>query len=323
MKVSILCTAFNHEKYISQALDSFLAQETDFDFEILVTDDASTDATPGILEEYAKEYPDKIRWFHQEENLFSKGGIGLIYESILYPESKGKYIAFCEGDDYWCNPGKLQRQVDFLDSHAEYSGCVHNSWYHYCDCNRNDELIIHAGDDKDLFFADIIGGLHKAFHTSSILARRDCIVNPPDFERVAADYGFLDYPWAINMSLNGKIRYFDEPMSVYRLNSIEESWRSGYDHSYSKKTRFVEGEIAMMKALIPHVSGEELELTKSELLRREYELAYLEGNVKQMVSEDYRHIFRSEPIPFKAKTLVKLMLPGLHQKYRRKQGYTK
>ena len=125
MKVSIFCTAYNHEKYISQALDSFLAQETDFDYEIIVTDDASTDSTPGILEEYAQNYPEKIRWFHQEKNRFSKGGN--LFEEIMYPNARGQYIAYCEGDDYWCDSTKLQQQVNFLDRHSDYSACMKRS----------------------------------------------------------------------------------------------------------------------------------------------------------------------------------------------------
>lgn len=322
MKVSIFCTAYNHEKYISQALDSFLAQETDFDFEILVTDDASTDATPGILEEYAQNYPDKVRWFHQTENLFSKG-INTIYETVMYPNANGEYIAFCEGDDYWCNPKKLQKQVDFLDGNKEYSACVHNSWYHYCDDDRDDELLIQTPGDHDVSFETILGGLHKAFHTSSIVARKEYIINPPDFETEAAKYGFLDYPWALNLSMNGKIRFIDEAMSIYRVNSIAESWRSGYDYDYKKKTNFVKGEIAMMNKLIPHLSGDEKKMAEAELVKREYELIYLQGDVKRLLKPPYRELYLQESAIFKAKTMVKCMFPHLHERYRKKQGYGK
>lgn len=323
MKVSIFCTAYNHEKYISQALDSFLAQETDFDYEIIVTDDASTDSTPGILEEYAQNYPEKIRWFHQEKNLFSQGGINMIYETVMYPNARGQYIAFCEGDDYWCDPHKLQIQVDYLDANPDCSACVHNSWYHYCESNRADELLVPESEDKDISFGKIIQGLNNAFHTSSIMARKEFIVNTTDFEETAAKYGFLDYPWAINLALNGRVHFIDKPMSVYRVNSIAESWRSGYDYNYGKKTGFVEGEIAMMKTLLPHLEGEEKELTEKELLKREYELDYLEGKAKELINKKYKSIYKNEPVAFKVKTMLKVAFPHLHEKYRKKQGYTK
>ena len=322
IKVSILCTAYNHEKYIAQALDSFLAQKTDFAFEIIVTDDASTDNTPGILSEYASSYPDKVRYFHQDTNLFSKG-IDTIYETIMYPNARGSYIAFCEGDDYWCDPDKLQMQVDFLDSHPDYSACVHNSYYHYCEDDRQDELVIPQSEDHDVPFSKIITGMNNCFHTSSIVARKEYIVDPPDYEMVAADYGFLDYPWAICLSLNGKIRYIDRAMSVYRINSIDESWRSGYDKDYSKKIRFVEGEVAMIGALLSHLSGDNLAVAEEELLKRKYEYLYLTGDVKKLVRPPYRSIYKKEPFVFKLKTALKLIFPTLHNKYRARQGYSK
>lgn len=320
MKVSVFCTAYNHEKYIAQALDSILAQKTDFPFEVIVTDDSSTDLTPDILAEYAENNPDVIRYFHQEKNLFSQG-IDTIYKQVMYPNARGEYIAFCEGDDYWCNADKLQQQIDFLDANPEYTACVHNSYYHYCEDDRADELIVPESEDHDVPFSVIIKGLNNAFHTSSIVARKEFIINPPDFEDIAAQYGFLDYPWAINLALHGKVRFIDKPLSVYRINSIDESWRSGYDKNYGKKTGFVKGEVAMMKALIPHLDGEDLELTEQELLKREYELLYLQGNVKKMVSGPYRVLYRKEPVDFKIKTAVKLLFPKFHERYRNKQGY--
>ena len=320
IKVSVLCTAYNHEKYIAQALDSFLAQKTAFPFEVIVTDDASTDSTPDILKTYAEKYPDIIRYFHQEENLFSKG-INTIYETVMYPNARGEYIAFCEGDDYWCDENKLQRQADFLDENPDYSACVHNSYYHYCEDDREDELLVPSSCDRDIPYSTVIRGLSSSFHTSSIFARRDFIINSPDFERVAAKYGFLDYPWAVNLSLNGKIRFMDLPMSVYRINSIDSSWRSGIDKNYNKKITFVKGEIEMMKAILPHVSKDDFEITKDELLKREYELLYLEGRADKMIKRPYSKLFRLEPFTFKLKTLIKVIFPKLHEKYRSRKGY--
>ena len=106
-KVSVVCTAYNHEKYLRDALESFVGQETDFPFEVLVNDDASTDGTAAILREYAERYPAIIRPFYQEKNIFSRGGN--IYDEVFYPVARGEYIAACEGDDRWTDPHKLQR----------------------------------------------------------------------------------------------------------------------------------------------------------------------------------------------------------------------
>ena len=122
VKVSICCAAYNHENYIRQTLDGFLMQKTNFPFEIIINDDASTDKTADIIREYEKKYPDIIKPLYQTENQYSKREI---VRSFLYSRANGEYIAMCEGDDFWTDPEKLQKQVDFLDSHPEYSACVH------------------------------------------------------------------------------------------------------------------------------------------------------------------------------------------------------
>lgn len=121
--VSIICITYNHEQYIRQCLDGFMMQVTNFPFEVLIHDDASTDNTANIIREYEAKYPDVIKPIYQSENQYSKGvKIGLTY---LYPKAKGKYIAECEGDDYWTDPLKLQKQVDFLEKNLEFSFCCH------------------------------------------------------------------------------------------------------------------------------------------------------------------------------------------------------
>ena len=318
-KVSIYCTAFNHEAFIRDALDGFLAQKTDFPFEVLVTDDASTDGTTGILRTYQEKHPDVIRFFHQEKNLFSQG-IN-IYEAVMYPNTRGQYVAYCEGDDYWTDPEKLQKQVSFLDANPDYSACVHNSVCHFCNGDRPDALLIPSSGDRDVPFSTVIRGMSRCFHTSSVLGRAEFLCHPPDFQSVAFSFGFTDYALSLWLSLNGRIRFLDEPMSVYRINSNPASWSSGRDDAYNKKTAFVTGEIEMMKTLLPHLGGEEEALTREELLRREYELLYLTGRVDEMVRPPYDVLYRQEPLSFRTKTLLKRLFPSLHDAYRNRQGY--
>lgn len=118
--VSICCTTFNHKDYIGQCLEGFLDQETDFDYEILIHDDASTDGTIEIINEFEKRFPNKIKPLIQEDNQYSKG-IKSINPTFNYPRARGKYIALCEGDDRWIDSKKLQRQVDFLEANPDYS----------------------------------------------------------------------------------------------------------------------------------------------------------------------------------------------------------
>ena len=121
--VSICCQTYNHEKYIRKAFDGFIMQKTNFKFEVLIHDDASTDGTVGIIKEYEKRYPEIIKPIYQTENQYSKQ-VPVSY-TYQYPRAKGKYVAFCEGDDYWIDETKLQKQVDFLEKHPQYIACVH------------------------------------------------------------------------------------------------------------------------------------------------------------------------------------------------------
>ena len=121
--ISICCITYNHVNYIRQCLDGFLIQKCDFEYEILIHDDASEDGTADIIKEYEMKYPNRIKAIYQKENQYSKGTpIPFVYQ---FPRAKGKYIAMCEGDDYWTDPYKLQNQVDFLEANPEYSLCCH------------------------------------------------------------------------------------------------------------------------------------------------------------------------------------------------------
>lgn len=120
VKVSILCFAYNHENYIRDTLCSFIEQKTNFKYEILVHDDASTDKTANIIREYEKEYPNVIKPIYQANNIYNTNKSALF--DVMLPNASGKYIAFCEGDDYWSDPLKLQKQVNLLDEKLEYIG---------------------------------------------------------------------------------------------------------------------------------------------------------------------------------------------------------
>lgn len=124
--VSVCCIAFNHAEHIRQCLDGIIAQKTNFKYEIIINDDCSTDGTTEIIKEYTAKYPKLIRPIFHKENQWSKG-IKRILATFVYPLIRGKYIALCEGDDYWTDPDKLQKQVDYLESHDDVSMTFHNA----------------------------------------------------------------------------------------------------------------------------------------------------------------------------------------------------
>lgn len=133
--VSISCITYNHVQYIRQCLDGFLMQQTNFAFEVLIHDDCSTDGTTEIIKEYELMYPDIIKPIYEKENQYQQGKPS---GSVVwnFPRAQGKYIAMCEGDDYWIDSLKLQKQVDFLDANPEYSFCCHRFSIYKQDCKQ-------------------------------------------------------------------------------------------------------------------------------------------------------------------------------------------
>lgn len=123
--LSIVCLTYNHASFIRKTLESFLQQETDFPFEVIVHDDASTDTTAAIVADYAARYPSIIKPIYQTQNQFS---LGVPFSTRLFARAAGKYIAYCEGDDYWTDPSKLQQQVDFLEQHRDYVITYHDAF---------------------------------------------------------------------------------------------------------------------------------------------------------------------------------------------------
>lgn len=223
--VSIQTTAFNHAPYIAQTLESFLMQKTTFPFEIVIHDDASTDGTAEIIRQYAKKYPDIIHPIFQTENQYSKG-IN-IYSTFLSPACRGKYLATCEGDDYWTDEYKLQKQVDFMETHPDYSACVHNTLLLNAETGQQTPMYS-MQEDCDLSFSKIIERSSGSYHTSSLFFRKELetplLVDCPPYFLVS---NFGDYPYSIYLRSCGKIRFLNEVMSVYRQYTIG-SWSSSH-----------------------------------------------------------------------------------------------
>ena len=150
--VSICSITYNHAPYIRQCLDGFLMQKTNFKYEIIIHDDASTDGTAEIIKEYVEKHPDLITPVFQTENQYSKGLRGF-YTKFVYPRAKGKYIALCEGDDYWTDPLKLQKQVDFLEANPDYVLCsTRFTIYSQYNQSMSEELLPIIGNDDDLTY---------------------------------------------------------------------------------------------------------------------------------------------------------------------------
>lgn len=207
--VSICCITYNHEKYIRDAIEGFLMQNVTFSIEIIIHDDASTDRTAKIVREYANKYPDLIVPILQAENQYSKG----IRPSptFVWPRARGKYIALCEGDDYWTDPLKIQKQVDFLEKNSEFSICFHE--VHINRANKIEEDFITRKVADVTGLKDLIKGNY--IHTPSVVFRK----NQDILDRFKISNPSLgDYALHMLNASVGKIKKFQDVMAVYRIH---------------------------------------------------------------------------------------------------------
>jgi glycosyltransferase involved in cell wall biosynthesis len=208
--VSVCSVVFNHEKFVRQAMDGFLSQQTSFPIEILVHDDVSTDNTVEILKGYQATHPDLVHLFLQTENQYSLGND--VY-SFLYNNARGKYIAFCEGDDFWTDPKKLQLQADLLEENIEASGCFHSA-HDLDDYSNTIEKDYWAPPARKPSYSidDLLPRLTFA-KTCTFMIRKECMQRVPNWGASVphGDFGYL----AVAL-LMAPMLYIDKPMAVYR-----------------------------------------------------------------------------------------------------------
>lgn len=292
--VSVCMLSYNHEKYIKKALDSVLMQKTNFKFEILIHDDASTDKSQEIIREYEEKYPDIVKPIYQTENQYSKGI--KIWCQIQLPRAKGKYIAFCECDDYWCDPYKLQKQYDIMEQNEDCSMCVHDVLTisedgrkvlrAHTGCNGLNKRII---SDEDITKSTLRFDT-APFHTSSFFVRLNCISdainNIPEFIKISP---VGDLVLILYSALKGDFAYINEFMSHYRANSVG---------SYTQRTHFnKEYQISvrerLIKALILYNEYSDYkynEYVNDYIICNDYIIDVLKKNYKNLKQDKYKNI---------------------------------
>lgn len=211
--VVIHCLTYNHELYLRDALEGFVMQKTNFPFVAIVHEDASTDKTADILREYAEKYPDIILPIFEKENQYSKGdgSLSKIYNFAL-DASGAKYVAICEGDDYWIDPNKLQKQVDFLESHPNY-GMVYGISKQYV--QKDKKFINNRGNEYKNINELII--LPYNIPTATLLFNKN--IKDEAYKKYIGEkkWKMGDYPLSLAIASHSKIKFIPEEMSVYRI----------------------------------------------------------------------------------------------------------
>jgi glycosyltransferase involved in cell wall biosynthesis len=268
--VSISCITYNHAPYISQCLDGFLMQKTDFPIEVLIHDDASTDGTADIIREYEKKYPEIIKPIYQTENQYSKGiRISMTYN---YLRANGKYIAFCEGDDYWIDPYKLQKQVDFLEKNPEYGMCCTKvKGYN----QKENKFFKKTKGSNACSFPELMK--HNTVVTLTVCLNRNlwerCVkeINMEDKKWIQGDY-----PTWLWFAYNSKIYFMEDVTGVYRV--LEESM--SHSHSIEKSKEFIISAIEINKYFSTLYNYHDIDIDVQKNLLMAY-LAVTHGQYKQ------------------------------------------
>ena len=298
MGVSILCMAYNQEKYIRQTLESFVMQKTNFPFEVLVNDDVSTDKTPEIIKEFADKYPNILKPVFQKENQYSKGIS--IHTNFLFPKAKGKYLAFCEGDDFWTDENKLQMQYDIMEKNPDCHLCLHKV---RVISENGEELketypehlskkIINTEKFLKLIFCSY------TFQTSSYFLRAEDYKNfIKDFNeslllyRLYSEIRIGDEPTLIYFGLLGKTYYINKIMSKYRAFSLG-SWSSRMNSkSNEQKVKMFKHLIKITEEIDKYTSYKYHKLCVVRFLRFSIEIAKYTLNKKDLLLKGRKEFF--------------------------------
>lgn len=209
----ISCNTYNHEKYLRQALGGFVMQQTNFRFIVIVHEDASTDHTANVLMDYSQRYPDLIFPIFEKENQYTNpnGSVTKVMNEA-YKVTGAKYIALCEGDDYWTDPLKLQKQVDFLESHPDYGMC-------YTKVRRYEQAkdsFIDVWGGSNVNFEDLL--LCNTIPTPTVVISKDIYEKYQDeITPFKHHWSMGDYPLWLYIAANSKIKFFPESTAVYRI----------------------------------------------------------------------------------------------------------
>ena len=301
--VSVICNTYNHGPYIRQTLEGIMMQKTDFPYEVLVHDDASTDNTADIIREYEKKYPESIKPICQTENQRSR--MVKIDKTFQFPRAKGCYLAYCEGDDYWTDPNKLQRQYDALEAHPELDMCAHSSTRLYPDgreiliCDYKEPTVISAEEM-------ILGG-GLSINTCSLMLRKSII------EKGYRFYNFWGYDYSLKIlgSLRGGILCLPYNMATYRFMSGPDAWTSRVLKDSKKESEHTRKRLQLLDYLDEDTEyryTEAIQTTKRRLL---YDLFCYEHDYRTMCQPEYADLYRKCPRIKRALIRLGCYYPGM------------
>lgn len=311
IKVSIICNAFNHALYIEDCLRGFVMQKTDFPFEVLVHDDASSDNTAEIIRRYERMYPEIIKPIYQTENQFSKGMLA----SFQYPRVKGEYVAVCEGDDFWTDEYKLQKQYNAMQAHPEADICAHAASRYDCLKNEVTGEIAPKAEDCVIDISDVILGRGAYVATASLFYRASLLKNEPDFRKSWR----IDYSLQILGSLRGGMVYLKDNMATYRYMTPG-SWSMAQKNDIERKIKVYTKTEAMLRLLDKDTNGAHKKVIERRLLENEWEYMSLLDRYDVMMEKRFLELRKELPAKKRVSVMLKAYFPWSYRLLRRIKG---
>ena len=302
--VSIKCLTYNHQKYISKALDSFLQQKTEFPFEIVVHDDASNDDTPKIISEYQNRYPTIVRPIYEKENQYSKEN-GVL-NKIVDSQIRGQYIAICEGDDYWTDEYKLQKQFNAMEEHPNVDICAHA--VRKVDAKTGKPLGIIAPENIEMVIPieNVIAGGGGFVGTNSLFYRKKAFETTFPFRKLIE----IDYTLQIQGAIRGGMLYMPMCMSAYRCMT-DNSWSSTFHKT--RKEEDLSAQVKwnkMLKQIDVDTDGKYTEAVKEYMGKCEIDQAI--RFKKYSVLKRYKYFYKQLNGDERKKYWIKVRLPRFY-----------
>lgn len=237
-KLSVCLITYKHELYIEQAIESILMQKVNFAWEIIIADDCSPDETRKIIRKYQQLYPNRIRTIFQQKNV----GAGKNFVDLINA-ARGKYVAYIEGDDYWTDEYKLQKQFDFMHERPDFSLCYHKiKWVYTYECPHDPDAESNVDDPPESTIYDI---LRKGWFIRSCSMFYINFKLPVGFENLMIG----DYPLHILLASMGRIGFLNEQMGVYRINNNGASETTFITTNTAKIKQNIKNQINMLKYL--------------------------------------------------------------------------
>ena len=312
IEVSIICNVYNQENYVRDALEGFVMQQTNFTFEVLVHDDASTDHTADIVREYEQKYPELIKPIYQTENQYSK--FDRTIRRLQAARAKGKYIAICEGDDYWTDPLKLQKQYDFMEKNPEYTLCgCSTAWLNML----SGEMVTTRGlsnEDRDVTLEEFLSPKHRRpFTMVSFFVKADIWKSLPV-------WGFPvgDLPLTYYAAMNGKVRMLSDVMCVYRWKSLGSWTKKNEDDKFRaiNCSKMIVG----LENMNRDTNFKYNELIQRKIDEQKYMQALMNHDLDAILSEELRGFYKSRSFKRRLSDRLHCKFPKLHRKLRRFLG---